>query len=324
MTDATRAGVAVVGTDHFHVAELTARLAAAGAEVRVVVATDDRIGPWLASQYPDARGDDPHGDDVDVVVTAAVPDSRAGIAAAALAHGKDVVCDKPICTTGEQLVQLRTVQHSTGRRLLAVFGERLGSPAMCEALALVRSGRIGHVVHTVGLGPHTLDLAHRPPWFFDPARYGGILGDIGTHQVDAFLAFTGATDADVVTAGVRSHPEHDGVQILGEMLLRAPDGRTGYARVDYLTPAGLGAWGDVRFTVVGTAGTIEVRPMNETVDVVDGERRERIECAGRPVEWAEAFLRGEMPVAQEHAFTVHDVCLRAQRAAQSAAQSAAK
>ena len=186
---------------------------------------------------------------------------------------------------------------------------------MMRAHELVRDGRIGEVVHTVGLGPHTLNLKHRPSWFFDPRRYGGILVDIGSHQIDQFLAFTGASHADVVTANVRPHPEHSGVQVLGEMLLATPDGRRGYARVDYFTPKGLGAWGDVRFHAVGTAGTIEVRSMDDTVTVVDGEGTERLECAGGAPRWAASVVAGEMPVDQHIVCAVHDAALRAQHAA---------
>ena len=304
--------LSIVGTDHAHVVELTQRLVGAGARLVALVPTDEGIGPWLASQYPDARADDPFGDDVDVVVTAAIPSERAQIAIDAMRAGKDVVADKPGVTTPAQLSAVRDVQRETGRRYLVVFGERLGTPAMLRAERVVREGRIGQVVHTVGLGPHTLNLKHRPAWFFDPAFYGGILVDIGAHQVDQFLTFTGADDAEVLAATVRGHAHHPGLQVLGEMLLRAPDGRTGYARVDYFTPKGLGAWGDTRFAVTGTEGTLEARPVDDTITLVDAERVETMHCAGEPVTWPDTFLSGAMPVAQAHVFAVHDICLRAQ------------
>jgi predicted dehydrogenase len=311
-------GVAVVGTDHPHVVELTQQLVAAGGSLRAVVATDEGIGPWLASQYPDARGDDPYADDIDVVVTAAIPSERATIALDAMHAGKDVVADKPGVTTRQQLDDVRRVQEDRNRRWLVVFAERLGVPSMRRAEALVGDGRIGHVVHTVGLGPHRLNLEHRPPWFFDSGRYGGILVDIGTHQVDQFLAFTGTPSADVVSASVRAHADHPGVEVIGEMLLRAPDSRTGYARVDYFTPKGLGAWGDVRLSVVGTSGTMEVRPLENTVTVVDEERIERVEAASEPITWAAEFLAGGMPVSQAHVYAVHDAVLQAAAIAQGA------
>ncbi len=290
----------MVGTDHLHVVELTARLRDAGGEVVAVVPTEDAIGPWLASRYPDARAERPFDADVDLVVTAAVPDERAAIAVEAMEAGKDVVADKPGATTLDQLDALRRACARTGRRYTVVFSERLGSPAMLHAQAVVASGRIGRVVHTVGLGPHTLALDRRPGWFSDPDRYGGILVDIGSHQVDQFLAFTGAADAEVVASTVRPHAAHAGVEVLGEVLLAA-GGATGYARVDYLSPAGL-----------GTAGSLEVRHVDQTVTVVDGERTETVACAGDAPTWAADLLAGRPPFPQEHVFTVTRLCLEAQ------------
>ncbi len=304
--------LAIHGTDHGHVVELTARMVAAGAKVAAVVPTEDGIGPWLATQYPDARTTDPYADDIDVVITAAIPDARAQIAIDAMQAGKDVILDKPGVTTFEQLDAVRAAQAETGQRYFIVFSERLSSPAMNEAHRLVLGGAIGEVVHTVGLGPHTLNLRHRPEWFYDPARYGGILVDIGSHQVDQFLAFTGAAEADVVASTVRSHAAHEGVQTLGEMLLAAPNGVTGYTRVDYYTPKGLGAWGDVRFTVVGTTGFVEVRAVDEHVTLVDSETRHEIDCHDKGAPWADEFMKGSLPYAQSHAFAVTAICLRAQ------------
>jgi predicted dehydrogenase len=304
--------LAVHGTDHPHVVELVQHLVAAGAEVGAIVATEAGIGPWLASQYPDARSDNPLGDDIDVVVTAAIPSERAQIAIDAMRAGKDVVADKPGITNGAQLDEVRAVQSETGRRWIVVFGERLGNPAMVWAERQVRAGRIGRVVHTVGLGPHRLTLKHRPVWFFDPARYGGILTDIGAHQVDQFLWFTGSPNAEVVTATVHADDEHPGLQILGEMVLRAPDGRTGYARVDYFTPTGLGTWGDVRFHATGTEGTLEVRSSEHIVTIVNAHEVYTHDASKNPITWARDFINDDMLMTQAHVFAVHDVCLRAQ------------
>src|ERR1700741_4756911 len=142
--------ISVVGTNHLHVVDLVTKLAGAGADVPAIVPSEDRIGPWLAQQYPDARADDPYGDDIDLVVTAAIPSERWAIGIKAMRAGKDVVADKPGATSHEQLDALRTVGAETGRRYTVIFAERLGSPAMMRAQALVEAGRIGRVVNTVG------------------------------------------------------------------------------------------------------------------------------------------------------------------------------
>ena len=80
----------------------------------------------------------------------------------------------------------------------------------------------------------------RPAWFFERARYGGILCDIASHQADQFLFFTGSTRADVVASQVGNvnHPQYPGLEDFGDMMVRG-DGGTGYIRVDWFTPDGL-------------------------------------------------------------------------------------
>ena len=46
----------------------------------------------------------------------------------------------------------------------------------------------------VGFGPHRLNKPTRPKWFFERAKYGGILCDIGSHQCEQFLTIAGATN----------------------------------------------------------------------------------------------------------------------------------
>ena len=67
--------------------------------------------------------------------------------------------------------------------------------------------------HRPGPAPPAARL-RRPAWFFERARYGGILTDIGSHQVDQFLFFTGSTSAEVVASQVANfaHPQYPGAR----------------------------------------------------------------------------------------------------------------
>ena len=115
-------------------------------------------------------------------------------------------------------------------------------------------------MQTIGLGPHRMNPKTRPAWFFDRDSYGGILCDIGSHQFDQFLFFTGSTEAEVVASQVRNvnHPQYPGLEDFGDAMVRG-NGGTGYVRVDWFTPDGLSTWGDGRLTVLGTEGFIEIR-----------------------------------------------------------------
>ena len=111
----------------------------------------------------------------------------------------------------------------------------------------------------------------RPDWFWEPEQYGGILCDIGSHQVDQFLFYTGSTVAEVVAsqmANVR-HPDHPQFQDFGDMMLHG-NGGFGYVRLDWFTPDGLGTWGDGRLFILGTDGYIELR---KYADIAGGRRQ---------------------------------------------------
>ncbi|GAA3092378.1 putative dehydrogenase [Kribbella aluminosa] len=274
MTSSQHVRFAAVGLDHSHIFGQVAGLIRAGAEF-VGMATDDpaaAVAVQLRERYPDVPfADDPDEliarDGIDVIVTAAVPDRRGPIAVAALRAGKDVVADKPGCVTLDQLAEIERAVAETGRFWSVTFSERFEVPSAIKAGELVREGRIGTVVQTLGLGPHRIgDRAHlaggagRPDWFYDKARYGGILADIASHQVDQFLWFTGAKTAEVVSSSVGNfaNPDDPGLQDFGEMLLRSENAQ-GYIRVDWYTPAGLPTWGDGRLLILGTDGYIELR-----------------------------------------------------------------
>ena len=130
--------------------------------------------------------DDP---DIDLILIAAIPRDRAALAVEAMEHGKDVMVDKPGCTTPDQLQALRDCVARTGRIWSVDFSERFEVAAVTRAGELVAEGAIGKVIQTVGLGPHRLNRDTRPGWFFDRAAYGGILTDIASHQIDQFLYF---------------------------------------------------------------------------------------------------------------------------------------
>jgi predicted dehydrogenase len=323
---------AVIGIDHPHILEQTARLLDLGCEC-VGWQTDGEPGTLGAfrRQFPQLpRVEEPacllEHPAVALVVTAAIPDQRAGIAVAAMAHGKDVMTDKPGCTTLEQLEAVRRAQAETGRIWSVCFSERFAVRAVTRAAELVAQGAIGRVVNVVGLGPHRLNKSLRPAWFFDRARSGGILCDLASHQIDQFLYLTGSADASVVASAVanHAHPDCPGLEDFGEVLLRS-DRATGYARVDWYTPNGLAAWGDGRLTILGTEGFLEVRKYVDVAGRAGGDHlflvtqdaTRHLDCADAPLPYYPSLVRDvrdrtETAMPQTHCFTVMELALTAQ------------
>ena len=74
---------------------------------------------------------------IKLLLISAVPEDRAGFAIEAMRAGKDVMVDKPGCTTLEQLEQIKAVQKETGRIWTVNFSERFQVPAVTRASELV-------------------------------------------------------------------------------------------------------------------------------------------------------------------------------------------
>ena len=264
-----------------------------------------------------------------LVTCAAIPCDRAAHAVEAMRAGKDFMADKPGVVTFAQLDEVRRVQRETARIWTVNFTERFEVRAVTRALELVRSGAIGEVVQTIGLGPHRLNRALRDPWFFDRAKYGGILVDIASHQIDQFLVFCEVSDAQVVLAraGNVSHPADPGFEDFGEIVLTSGKAN-GYIRVDWFTPDGLPTWGDGRLFVTGTSGSIELRKYVDVAGragkdhlfLVDGKGVRHIDCSAAPLPYysnlrRDIVERTQTAMAQAHAYKVCELALTAQAAA---------
>jgi predicted dehydrogenase len=263
------------------------------------------------------------------VASAAIPDERGQLGVDVMRHGKDFMSDKPGFTTLAQVELARQVQRETGRIYSVFFSERLGNPVSTKASELVKAGAIGKVVQTMGLGPHRLNLPTRPDWFFQKKRYGGILVDIASHQVDQFLYYTGSTNAEVVSAVVANynHPQYAELEDFGEMLLRG-DGGTGYMRVDWFTPDGLPVWGDGRLVILGTEGYIETRKYIDIAGreggchlfLVNQQGTAYIDCKDLACPYAGQLLndiveRTETAMSQAHVFLASELAIKAEMSA---------
>jgi predicted dehydrogenase len=325
----------VIGVNHDHIYGITEMLLAAGAQSVGFCAPEDDLAAAYASRFPAARRvsseaeilEDPA---VELVATAGISDERGPLGIRVMRHGKDFVTDKPAFTDLDVLEEARRVQRETGRIYAVDYSERTRNRALVKAAELVAAGAIGQVLQTVGLGPHRLGAHQRPNWFFQRARYGGILTDIAAHQADHFLHFTGSTTFEVVASqvGNLAHPETPELEDFGDALVRG-NGGTGYFRVDWFTPNGLDAWGDGRFTIMGTDGFIEVRknldiagrPGPGHVFLVDQRSTQYVDCANVEMPYGRLLLedvrnRTETSMRQAHAFLAAELALRAELQAQ--------
>lgn len=324
---------AAIGLDHGHIYGMTNGLLEAGATLKWVYDPDPAKVAAYCKCYPQAAAvaceaqifDDP---EVRLIAGACVPGDRAALGIRAMRAGKDYFTDKAPLISLEQLDAARAAVRETGRKYMVCFSERLQSESAVYAGELIRQGAIGRVIQVLGMGPHRLNAPSRPAWFFERARYGGILCDIGSHQIEQFLFYTGATDATVAASKIANynHPEYPELDDFGDATLIGNNGATGYFRVDWFTPDGLRSWGDGRTFILGTGGYIELR---KNLDVgrggdgdhvfwADGKGEHTFDARGKTgfpffgQLVLDCLNRTENAMTQEHAFKASELCVRAQ------------
>lgn len=322
---------AAAALDHGHIYGMCNGLIEAGATLKWVYDPDPQKIEQFVKQYPQAKIApsleailaDPG---VKLVAGAAIPDERCALGLKVMDAGKDYFTDKAPLTTLEQLAAAKAKVAETGRKYAVYYSERLHVESAVFAGQLVRDGAIGRVIQTLGMGPHR-EGQGRPDWFYFKKRFGGILCDIGSHQIEQFLFYTGNSEAQVVAAQTNNfaHPQHPEFEDFGDAMLKGENGASGYFRCDWFTPAGLSTWGDGRLTLLGTDGYIEIRKYvditrqeQDVVYLVNKEGEFRYPVAGNvgfPF-FGELILdclnRTEKAMTQAHAFKAAELCVRAQ------------
>jgi predicted dehydrogenase len=326
----------VIGINHSHINAMVDAVIRGGGEFVSFYAKEPELTGPFGKKYPQAKLvtseaailEDPA---IQVVLSSIIPLERAPLGIRVMKYGKDYLVDKPGIITLDQLAEVRKVQKETKRIYDIMYSERFENKGTVKAGDLVKAGEIGKVIQTIGIGPHQVNPKTRPDWFWDKKYYGGIICDIGSHQFDQFLFFTGSTSAEVVSSQVGNvnHPNYPNFEDFGDVVVRGNKGM-GYVRNDWFTPDGLGSWGDGRLTILGTEGYIEVRK-NIDVGLPDKKGNHVYMANNKGVQVFDANT-GELPfgemfvndvlnrtgtaMTQEHCFLATEIALKAQHNAQ--------
>ncbi|MEG0740776.1 MAG: Gfo/Idh/MocA family oxidoreductase [Clostridia bacterium] len=329
----------VIALDHGHIYGMCNGLMEAGAALRYVYDPDPVKVAAFCKAFPQARAaaseqevlTDPL---TQLIAGAAVTSERCPLGIRAMEAGKDYFTDKAPLVSLAQLEAAKQAVARTKRKYMCYFSERLHVESAVFAGQLIERGAIGRVLSVTGLGPHRLNASARPAWFFEHEKYGGILCDIGSHQIEQFLFYTGNEDATISSARVANftHAEYPELEDYGDCTLVGENGAAGYFRVDWFTPDGLSTWGDGRTLILGEKGYIELRKYVDVarensadhVYLVNAEGEQHFHVAGQvgfPF-FGQLILdcihRTENAMTQAHCFKAAELCVKAQRRANAA------
>ena len=334
---------AVCGMSHDHIYGMIGAVQRGGGVLVSAFGQEPDKLAAFTKRYPDVKmvkseGEILNDTSIQLVLSSTIPNQRAPLGVRVMEHSKDYLSDKPGITTLEQLTSVRKSIAETHRIYGIMYSERLEVKAAVKAGELIQAGAIGRVIQTINIAPHQVVQGHgdagggtgRPEWFWNPDLYGGILCDIGSHQVYQFLYYTGSTEAEVVASQIANvaHPDHPRFQDFGDMMLRGNRG-LGYVRLDWFTPDGLGTWGDGRLFVLGTEGYIEVRKYTDVavkkagnnLFLVDQREARYIDCNNMTLPFGPQFVadivnRTHIAQDQTQCLLAAELVIQAQRKAQ--------
>lgn len=320
--------------DHGHIYGMCNGLTEAGATLKYVYDPDPKKVEAFLKAYPQAKAArseeevlaDP---ETHLIAGAAVTSERGPLGVRVMQAGKDYFTDKAPFTTLKQLEQAKETVRATGKKYMVYYSERLHVEGAILAGYMIDQGEIGRVIQVTGFGPHRLGAPGRPRWFFEREKYGGILCDIGSHQIEQYLYFAKEDDAQVQSSRIANyaHPDYPELEDFGDCTITGKNGSANYFRVDWFTPDGLRTWGDGRTLILGTEGFIEIRKYINLAAEKEGgnhvflvnKKGERYFDAtgmtGYPF-FGQLILdclnRTENAMTQAHAFKAAELCLQAE------------
>ena len=332
----TSLNLAVLGIDHGHIFDMLDEMIKEGCNCNYFWTEGSPLTlKEFNKKYPNIKRVENKSDilkdnTIDMILISSIPKDRADLSIEVLNSGKDVMVDKPGCTTLNQLEDLKRTVKKTGKIWSVNFSERFHVAAVAKAEELVVEGKIGKIKQTIGTGPHRQGNYERPDWFYDRQSYGGIITDIGSHQIHQFLVFTNSNEAKINHSLVENTTKQDqpGFQDFGEVNLTGNQGH-GYIRLDWFTPDALPTWGDGRLLILGDKGYIEIRKYTDLAKSETGnhlyyannEEINHIDCGDVKLPYFRNLIndvlnRSETACSQELTYLTMELAIKAQELAE--------
>lgn len=223
MTNGKNIGIGIVGAGFARTTQIPGFQNCEGARVVAITSRHRENAESVAQEFGiEHVGDDwrelVQRDDVDLVSVVTPPATHMEITLAALAHGKAVLCEKPMAMNAGEAKRMAEKAREAG--VLALIDHELrflnGRQKM---LSMLRDGEIGNVRHCNYLfrSDYRGVLDRQWDWWSDSAMGGGTLGAIGSHAIDSFRWILGAEVSEVCC-------------LLSTHIAKRPDKSTGQLR----------------------------------------------------------------------------------------------
>lgn len=203
-----------------------------------------------------------HNPDIDIIDISTPNICHYGTLKKAIAAGKHVYCEKPLCVTYAEAAEIASLAKSAGITGQVVFNNRKLAPII-RAKQLIEEGKLGRLLsfRSAYLHSSCADINKNAGWKQNRDSGGGVLYDLGSHAIDLVYYLCGEFES-VNGAAQIAYPVRKG-----------PDGAPWETNADeafYMTAklkcgafgtveANKIAWGtndDFRFELYGEKGAI--------------------------------------------------------------------
>jgi predicted dehydrogenase len=247
------------------------------------------------------------------------------LAAAALRAGKSVVCEKPLASSPEDLLTLRTLTESTGLHIVAEYTMRW-HPSVLKVREIVQSGALGRPIMVQGQKTYKFG-ASRPDFYRQRATFGGIIPWVASHAIDYCSWCTGLAYLSVSAShGNRAFPDYPGMEDHAALFFQMAGQIPCLITADFLRPQGAATHGDDRLRITGEKAVVEM--IDHDVTLIDAAGTHHWHCPTtatcdiqRARDLVSAALGGPGLLSMAESFTVTAATLAARTAADTHAQT---
>lgn len=165
---------------------------------------------------------------------------RGRMAIAALRAGKNVICDKPLCTDLAELDEIERLAREKGLFVSCMFTMRF-EEKVAAVRAAITAGALGRIQNVYFGGQHPLQYGRRPAWYFEEGKHGGVINDIAIHGIDLLSFLFGFKTERIAAAREWNAYATEEPQFLDSaQLMLVGEGGTGViADVSYAIPDGI-------------------------------------------------------------------------------------
>lgn len=256
---ATRLRVGVIGTGFGSLVQIPAFQAHPRAQVVAVASGTPGKARAVADRFGIPHGLDDYRAllrlDLDLVSITTPPHLHHPMTLAALAARRHVLCEKPMALSAAEAEAMTREAERAGVVHL-IDHELRFNPNRRRARALLAEGFVGRPRHALvtAVNPHRADPSAPWDWWYDRARGGGLLGAVGSHQIDLLRYWLGEVEAVTGT--------------LATCIPQRPDPATGRPRAvtaDDFTVFGLRFTGGCVATVL--LSTVTAHPAGPRIEV---------------------------------------------------------